>query len=79
MEINWHLLTLLEIQCIHLLEVINQYFMLIYRKMKSATVSMNTVDIPNLDIRVWNWKRDLPQGNLLRSLTPPEIIRQRPF
>ena len=40
---------------------------------------MNTVAIPNIQIKVWNRKSDLPQGDFLRSLTPPKITRQRTF
>ena len=40
---------------------------------------MNTVAIPNLDVKVWTQKNELSKGNLLRSLTQPEITRQRPF
>ena len=40
---------------------------------------MIIVAIPNLEIKVWNRRNEFPQGNLLRSLTPPKITRQRPF
>ena len=33
---------------------------------KSVTVSMNTVDIKNLDVNVWTPKSEFPQGNFLR-------------
>ena len=40
---------------------------------------MNRVAIPNLDVQIWTRKSELPQGDFLRSLTQPEITRQRPF
>ena len=40
---------------------------------------MNTITIPNLDVKVWTRKSELPQGNFLRSLTQPKISRQIPF
>ena len=40
---------------------------------------MNTVSIPNIDVKVWTRKSEFPQENFLRSLTQPEITRQRPF
>ena len=43
------------------------------------TVSINTFDIPNIDVKVWTSKSDFPQGSFLRSSTQPEIKRQRPF
>ena len=43
------------------------------------TVSMRTVDIKNLEIKVCTWKNELPQGNCLHYLTQPEITRQRPL
>ena len=43
------------------------------------TVSIYMVAIPNIDVKVWTRKSDLPQVNLLRSLTQPKITRQRPF
>ena len=42
-------------------------------------MSTNTVDITNIDIKVWTRKSELPQGNHLSSLTQSEITRQRPF
>ena len=43
------------------------------------SVSMNTVPIKDIDVKVWTRKSDLTQGNLLHSLTQPGITRQRPF
>ena len=43
------------------------------------TVSMNIVVIPNVDVKVWTWKREFPQGDFLHSLTQPKITRQKPF
>ena len=40
---------------------------------------MRIVAIPNLSIKVWTRKCELPQGNFLRSLTQPEITRQTTF
>ena len=40
---------------------------------------MRTVAIPNIDVKVWNRKRLLTQGNFLHSLKQPKITRQRPF
>ena len=42
-------------------------------------VPIRTVAIPNIDINVWTQKSDFPQGNLLRSLTQPDITRQITF
>ena len=46
---------------------------------EGVTVSMNTVAITNLEVKVWTRKSELPQGNFLHSLTPPKITRLRPF
>ena len=43
------------------------------------TVSINTVAIPNLDVKVRTRKIEFPEGNFLRSLNQTEITRQRPF
>ena len=43
------------------------------------TVSMRTVAIPNLDVKVWTSKGGFLLGNFLRSLIQPEITTQRPF
>ena len=51
--------------------------MLIHIKNKTVNVSMSTVAIPNFDVKVWTRKSDLPQVNLLRSLTQPLITRRR--
>ena len=40
-------------------------------------MSINTVDIPNIDVMVWTCKSEFPQGNFLRSLTKPKIKKQR--
>ena len=40
---------------------------------------MRTVAIPNIEIKDWTRKNELPLGNHLRSLTHPEITRQRPL
>ena len=40
---------------------------------------MNIVAIPNIDVQVWTQKSYLTHGNLPRSLTQPEITRQRSF
>ena len=40
---------------------------------------MMTVGIPNIGSNIWNRKSELPQENLLRSLTQSEITIQRPF
>ena len=40
---------------------------------------MNRVAIPNLDIKVWTCKIQFTQGNVLCSLTQPEIKIQRLF
>ena len=40
---------------------------------------MNTVSIPNLDVKVWTWKSEFPQGSFLHSLTSPKITRQISF
>ena len=40
---------------------------------------MNTVAIKNIDVKVWTQKGEFLQGNFLRSLTIPEITRQRTF
>ena len=40
------------------------------------TVSMNTVAISNIEVKVWTQKSELPQGSFLRSLIQPKITRQ---
>ena len=40
---------------------------------------MRTVAVPNINIKVWSRKNELPLWNYLRSLTQPKITRQRPF
>ena len=40
---------------------------------------MNTVDIPNTDVKFWTQKNEFPLDNKLRYLTQTEITRQRPF
>ena len=79
MEINWHMVTLFAMQYIHLLDVINQYFILRHKKTKTVFVSMNTFSVPNLDVKVCTWKSELPKENLLCSLTQPKITIQRTF
>ena len=44
-----------------------------------VTVSMRTADIPNLYVKVWTQKSELPQENFLCSITQPNISRQGPF
>ena len=41
------------------------------------TLSTNTVAITNLDVDDWTRKSELPQGNLLHSLTQPKIIKKQ--
>ena len=43
------------------------------------TVSTRKIVTTNIDIKVWTRKSEFTQGNFLRSLTQPEIIRQRAF
>ena len=78
MEINWHLVTLFEMKYIHILNDINHDLCRSILK-KSVTVSINTVAIPDLNIKVSTWKSEFPQGTFLHSLTPTKITRQRPF
>ena len=40
---------------------------------------MRKIAIPNIDVKVWTRKNELPRGNYLRSLTKPVIRRQRSF
>ena len=40
---------------------------------------MKTDSIPDLDVKVWTQKSELPQGNFLHYLTTPKITKQRPF
>ena len=40
---------------------------------------MRTVDIPNIDIKVWNWKSEFPQGNYMFYLTHSVINRKITF
>ena len=80
MEINWHLVTLFTMQYKHLMDGINHDFMSSHiKKLKSATVSMNTVSIPNISIKFWTCKSEFSLIKFLCSLTPPKITRQRPF
>ena len=53
MKINWHLVILFAMQYIHILDGINHDFMSSHIKNKIVNVSMNTVYIPNIDIKVW--------------------------
>ena len=46
---------------------------------KLRPVSMRKDAIINIDIKIWTWKTELPQGNLLCSLTQAGITIQRPF
>ena len=41
------------------------------------TVSMNTVAIQNIDVKVWTLKSELPKGDFVHYLTQPEITKQR--
>ena len=65
-----------------------QYIYLLYKKTflcqnlkreKIVTVSINTVDITDLDVKVWTQKSELPQGNSRRYLTQPKSRRQITF
>ena len=49
------------------------------KRQKYVTVSMSKVGIPNIDIKVWSRKSELPQVNFLHSLTQTEITIKRPF
>ena len=49
------------------------------KKQKHLTVSMRTVAIPNIDIKVQHQKGELPQENFPRFLIHPEITRRRLF
>ena len=40
---------------------------------------MNTVYIPNIDVKVWTHRSEFPQDNFLGSLTQTKISIQRPF
>ena len=40
---------------------------------------MSRVAIPNLEVKVWTRKSELPQGDFLSYLTQPENTRQLPF
>ena len=40
---------------------------------------MNTVSIPNLDVKICTWKSQLTQGNFLHSLIQLETKIQIPF
>ena len=57
-------------QYIHLLDVKNNDFMQSHI-LKQITVSMNTVDIPNKDIKVWTQNSEFTQGNSLPALLNP--------
>ena len=39
------------------------------KEQKSVTVSMNTVDLPNIGVKICTPKGEFPQGNFLCSLT----------
>ena len=64
---------------IHLTDGINLVYISSYEKEKIVTVSMRTLAIPNIDIKVWTRKHELLQGNYPRYSTQPEITRQKPF
>ena len=59
MEINWRLLTFF-MQYIHLMDGANHNFMSNQTKDKTVTVSMNTVNIPSIEVKVWTYKGELP-------------------
>ena len=42
-------------------------------------MSMNTVAIPNIDVKFWTQKSEFPPGDLLRSLNQPKITKHIPF
>ena len=46
---------------------------------KIVTVSLRTVAIPHIYVKVWTLKSEFPQGDFLRYLTAPGITRQIPF
>ena len=73
------MVTFFAMQYIHLLEGINDNFMSRHVKEKTVTISMNTVAIPNLDVKVWTRKSEFPQENFLFSVTQNKITRQRIF
>ena len=54
----------------------SRFYFVPFKIKKSVTLSMNTVGIPNLYIKVWTHKSDFPQGDFLRSLTQPKITKQ---
>ena len=52
MEFNYHIVALFVMQYIHIMDVINHVFMSSHEKTKTVTVSMRTVSIPNIDVKV---------------------------
>ena len=40
---------------------------------------IRTVVIPNIDVKVWKQKHNLPQGKYLNYLMKHEMIRKIPF
>ena len=79
MVISYHLMTLFTMQYIHLPDSTNHVSMLIHVKRKSVTVSMRKLDITNIDVKLWNHKNEVTQGNYLHSLAQPAIKIQKLF
>ena len=63
--------TLFVMQYVHIKDCINHIFISSHVKDKTGTVSMSTVTVPNIDVKVWTQKIRLPQVNFLRFLTQP--------
>ena len=47
------------------------------KRWKPVAVLTRKFAIPNLDVKVWKWKNNIPKGNQLCYLTKPTITRQR--
>ena len=49
----------------HLMDNIKHIFVLSHAKTISVTVSVSTIAITNIDVNVWTWKNEPPQGKYL--------------
>ena len=65
------MVTLFAMQYINILTEIDHILMSIHVKEKTVTVSTRKDAIPNIDVKVWNRKSELPQGIFPMFLNTP--------
>ena len=78
MVINYHTVNLFLMQYISPGRHKSRFYVEPFKE-KNVTVWMNTVYIPNIDVKVWTHRSEFPQDNFLGSLTQTKISIQRPF